>query len=77
MSRNYQKLVTEEKRGQPREKDRWINLMKSSNDRNSIFPSFPELRKKKKPKKTINFLHERKNFSADIIAKCIGIQMLK
>lgn len=76
MSRNYQKLVTEEKGSQPREKDRWINLMKSSNDRNSIFPSFPELRGKK-TRKAINFLHERKHFSADIIAKCIGIQLLE
>lgn len=32
---------------------------------------------KKNPRKTINFLHERKNFSADIIAKCIGIQLLE
>lgn len=32
VSRNYQKLVTEEKGSQPREKDRWINLMKSSNE---------------------------------------------
>lgn len=31
----------------------------------------------KKPRKTINFLHERKNSSADIIAKCFGIQLLK
>lgn len=31
----------------------------------------------KTPRKTINFLHERKNSSADIIAKCIGIQLLK
>lgn len=61
VSRNYQKLVTEEKRGQPREKDRWINLMKSSNDRNSIFPSFPELRKKT-PKKNNQFFAWKEKF---------------
>lgn len=62
VSRNYQKLVTEEKRSQPREKDRWINLMKSSYDRNSIFPSFPELRKKKKTKKNDQFFAWKEKF---------------
>lgn len=32
VSCNYQKFVTEEKRSQPRRKDRWINLIKSSNE---------------------------------------------
>lgn len=76
VSRNYQKLVTEEKRSQPREKDRWINLMKSSNEI-QFSHLFLNCERKKKPRKTINFLHERTNFSTDIIAKCIGIQLLK
>lgn len=75
VSRNYQKLVTEEKGSQPREKDRWINLMKSSNE--IQFSHLFLNCEKKHPRKTINFLHERTNFSADIIAKCIGIQLLK
>lgn len=75
MSRNYQKLVTEEKRSQPREKDRWINLMKSSNE--IQFSHLFLNCERKNPRKAINFLHERKDFSADIIAKCIGIQLLE
>lgn len=76
MSRNYQKLVTEEKGSQPREKDRWINLMKSSNEI-QFSHLFLNCERKKTPRKAINFLHERKDFSADIIAKCIGIQLLE
>lgn len=46
--------------------------MKLFNDWNLIFLFFFELWKKKL-RKVINFLYERKKFLVDIIVKCIGI----
>lgn len=40
---------------------------------NYFFYFFLNCERKKKLRKMINFLYERKNFLVDIIVKCIGI----